>query len=77
MTAFRTVFVLQHVREEGGSEDVKLLGVYSSRHSADDAVARLKHRPGFRDFPEGFHIDPYDLDVDHWSEGFGVPHPAV
>jgi hypothetical protein len=26
--------------------------------------------PGFRDYPEGFHIDEYQLDQDQWREGF-------
>ncbi|WP_419668807.1 hypothetical protein [Streptomyces sp. 2-1] len=26
--------------------------------------------PGFRDEPECFHFDAYELDEDHWAEGF-------
>ena len=68
-----SVFVLQHVhsREDGG-EDVKFIGVYSSREKAEAAVARLSRLPGFSDAPDGFHIDEYRIDQDHWVEGYVV-----
>jgi hypothetical protein len=65
------VFVLQHVHTFGeGEEDVKMIGVYSSREQAEAAVERLSIQPGFNDAPEGFEIDPYVLDEDHWTEGY-------
>jgi hypothetical protein len=67
------VFVLQHVHSrEARSEDVKLIGVYSSREQADAAMARLSPLPGFSDAPDGFHIDEYRVDQDHWAEGYVV-----
>jgi hypothetical protein len=65
-----SVFVLQHVHAEGDAEDVKLIGVYSSRQKAQEAVARLSRLPGFADAPDGFHIDEYRVDQDHWVEGY-------
>ena len=65
-----TVFVLQHVHEREGVEDVKFIGVYSSLDKARAAEARLRERPGFSDEPDGFHIDEYPLDQDQWSEGY-------
>jgi homoserine kinase type II len=66
-----TVFVLQHVHERaGGVEDVKFIGVYSSRENAQAAVARFSELPGFADAPDGFRIDEYPLDRDHWAEGY-------
>jgi len=68
-----SVFVLQHVHaREDGDEDVKFIGVYSSREKADEAVARLVRLPGFSEAPEGFHLDEYRVDQDHWVEGYGV-----
>ena len=68
-----SVFVLQHVHSrEDGVEDVKFIGVYSSREKAQAAVARLGRRPGFADAPDGFHIDEYRVDQDHWVEGYVV-----
>lgn len=77
------VYVVQHLhvilpQEE---EDVKLIGVYTTREAAELAVGRLSQQPGFRDHPkivdfekdvdqQGFHIDMYPLDLDHWAEGY-------
>ena len=66
-----SVFVLQHVHSrEDGVEDVKFIGVYSSREKAQAAVARLGRLPGFADALNGFHIDEYRLDQDQWAEGY-------
>lgn len=52
------VFVVHHVHElEEDREDVKLIGVYSTEETANAAVKRLSTQPGFRDTPDGFHID--------------------
>lgn len=65
------VFVLQHIHElEDGPEDVKFIGVYSSRENAQAAISRLGRTPGFSDAPSGFHIDEYQLDTDQWVEGY-------
>jgi hypothetical protein len=65
------VFILHHVHTfDDGEEDVKLIGVYSSLATATDAIERLRRQPGFCDIPEGFMIDRYALDVDHWIEGY-------
>lgn len=65
------VFVVQHVHDrEEGAEDVKFIGVYSTEEAAREAVARLSQQRGFRDHLEGFRVDRYRLDQDHWTEGF-------
>lgn len=65
------VYVLQHVHEApSGEEDVKLIGVYSSEAAAQDAIERLKLKPGFRDQPDNFHVGRHDLDRDQWTDGF-------
>jgi hypothetical protein len=67
----RVAFVLQHLREdEDGYDNVKLLGVYSSLEFAEAAVERYKNLPGFVEHQEGFDISGYELDEDHWTEGF-------
>ena len=78
----RSVFVLQHLHIlPNEQEDVKFIGAYSSPSSAKAAVQRLGTQPGFRDFPnvvdpdndteeQGFYIQEYELEVDHWSEGY-------
>ena len=67
------VYVLQHVHSlDDGAEDVKFIGVYSSRENAQAAIARLCLAPGFSDAPAGFHIDEYLLDKDQWVEGYST-----
>ena len=61
-------YVLVHERRD--TEDVKFIGVYSSKFAAEAAIDRLRLAPGFRDYLEGFSIDAYEIDQDHWVEGF-------
>jgi hypothetical protein len=66
-------YVLQHVHSfEDGTEDVKFIGVYSSREHAEAAIKRLGQAPGFSDAPAGFHIDEYQVDKDQWVEGYST-----
>ena len=58
-----------HVDEQDG-DDVKLLGVYSSRAKAEARIASARRLPGFADEPECFVIDEYAVDQDEWTEGF-------
>jgi homoserine kinase type II len=46
--------------------------VYYREAEAKAAIQRLKNKPGFVNFPEGFQVHPYELDRDHWTEGFLV-----
>lgn len=68
------VFILQHERPETEDrmEDVKLIGAYASEAAAQAAIERLRTQPGFRDYPDDFTIDAYEIDKDHWTEGFVV-----
>jgi hypothetical protein len=65
------VFLLQHTRElADGTDDVKLIGVYSSEPLGRAAIATLSLLPGFREHPAGFELTPYELDATHWADGF-------
>ncbi len=67
------VYVLQHVHSrQDGEEDVKFIGVYSSRDNAHAAIERLGRAPGFSETLAGFHIDEYELDKDQWVEGYST-----
>ena len=69
-------FILMHVHElPNGSEDFKIVGVYSTKGHAEAALLRARSRPGFVESQGGFHIAEYSLDKDHWVEGF-VTYPA-
>jgi hypothetical protein len=65
------VHMLWHVREDDTyKEDAKLIGAYSSPETAAAAIARLKGQPGFCDYVAGFEVSTYEVDKDHWCEGF-------
>jgi hypothetical protein len=55
---------------DGDSTEVKFIGVYSSRNLAEEAVARLRTKPGFAGSPGGFSIDAVQLDQTSWEDGF-------
>jgi len=71
----RTLYLLYSVRESpDGTEDVQLIGVYSSRAKAVAGRTRLQDRTRFlrgRRLP----IGKADLDRDYWVEGY-VTEPA-
>jgi hypothetical protein len=62
------LFALLHSLPETGR--VKVVGIYSSRPLAEAAMERTRLLPGFADEPEGFTIDEYEIDKDHWPRGF-------
>lgn len=66
------VYLVQHVRDPDGDDDVKVIGIYSTEEAAQQAVERTVKLPGFRDHPDGFTIDRYPVDFDYWQSGFGV-----
>jgi hypothetical protein len=71
MILMSEVFLLWHThRFPDGDDDEKLIGVYSAREKAQAAIERVAGKPGFADQPEGFEICPYELDLDHWTEGY-------
>ncbi len=62
------LFVVQE--HEKGQQTELLIGVYDSEASANAAIERLKKKPGFVDFPEGFQIHRRELGLDSWTGGF-------
>ena len=67
------VYIVQHVDDRADDdEDVKLIGIYPTEEDARAAIARLVVQPGFRDVPNGFHVDRYTVGEDHWTEGFMI-----
>ena len=61
-------YVLLHSLAESGR--VKVIGIYSSKVLAEAAETRARQLPGFADEPNGFTIEQYHLDKDHWVRGF-------
>ncbi|UMZ10633.1 hypothetical protein I9018_24560 [Pseudomonas sp. MPFS] len=64
------VYILQHVSECEDREDVKIVGIYSAAELANEAALNFSMVPGFKDFPQGFSVDPYELDRTFWKDGF-------
>lgn len=72
------VFLLWHSHGECdvcGEESSMLLGVYSSREKAEARQAEAALLAGFRRFPQGFVIDPYEVNCDEWTTGFATTAP--
>ena len=68
------VFLLWHHRADGPKDDdAKLLGVFSTREMAQQRIeSKYEMLPGFSNSNTGeFTIDCYEVDRDHWQEGFG------
>jgi hypothetical protein len=77
-----SVFVVQYLhRLPSGEDSVVFIGVYRTKYDAHQAVQRLSSQPGFSRHPfvvdvddseddQGFHVSEYELDKDHWTEGF-------
>jgi hypothetical protein len=53
------------------ARDRKSIGIYSSKANAEAAIDRLKTKPGFRDWPDGFRVFEAQLDQDSWVDGYG------
>ncbi len=82
MGIMKSVFIVQHLNILPGRQgDVKFIGAYRSAEAAHAAIERVKGQPGFCDHPRvidplhddeeaGFYVDEYELDKDHWTEGF-------
>ena len=69
------VFQLYHTHVfSDDREDVKELGIYSTREKAEQALARATQLPGFRDSPERLEIAEAYVDRDEWTEGFVTVH---
>ncbi|WP_027710012.1 DUF7336 domain-containing protein [Zooshikella ganghwensis] len=68
-----TVYILHHVHEiSENTEDIKLIGVYSSKFKAQTAISKLQLLEGFKECPDGFEISEYHIDQDYWSEGYST-----
>jgi hypothetical protein len=65
------VFLLWYVHApHSDDENEFLIGVYSTEEEAKTAIERLKDKPGFVNTRDAFQIHPYEINRDHWTEGF-------
>jgi hypothetical protein len=65
-----SVYLLWHIDE---FDDEKLIGVYRTEGDADAAIKRVKEMPGFMHEGGKFQCAKYELDQDHWRQGFHRP----
>jgi hypothetical protein len=71
-----SVFLIWHVHQFPDREDdEKLIGVYRTETDAQDAIQRLRDKPGFQETPDRFVVDRYELNLDHWTEGYVTVYP--
>ena len=68
----QNAYLLAHeVEFKDHTEDVRVIGIYSSREAAQRALDLAVTLPGFREHPTGFTIDEYHLDrISGWSQGY-------
>ena len=63
--------MLWFAQERDGQKDIEMLiGVYATEAEAKQAIKRLRDKPGFIDFPDGFQVHARELGVEGWTEGF-------
>jgi hypothetical protein len=76
VTCLKYVYLLEHSYEyefEGELfDEIKTIGIFSTREKAEEVVNKLKTLPGFKDHPlECFLIEKYEIDqISGWEEGF-------
>jgi hypothetical protein len=58
--------------DEEAGDDVKHLGVYSTRALAQERIGQARQLPGFRDEPDCFHIEEAALDEPQWTQGYAT-----
>jgi hypothetical protein len=65
------VYILHHVHEfEDGHEDIKLIGIFSTKQKALNVLESYKTLPGFKQNIDGFSVNEYTIDRSGWNEGF-------
>jgi len=78
-----TLYIVEHLHIlYDDVEDIKFLGVFSTKEKAEKAIQMLSKQPGFKDFPkiiddndiiEGFYIMKVVVDeIAEWKEGFNT-----
>ncbi|MCL9807662.1 hypothetical protein NAT51_19220 [Flavobacterium amniphilum] len=65
------VFILEHIYDYLGTEEIKFIGIFSSIVKAEEAILFLKDLPGFNKYAaDCFKISENKLDDFEWKTGF-------
>ena len=62
------VYIVHHFNKY--SADRKSIGEFSSQAKAKAVVAKYRNFREFKDTPDGFYIDKYELNKMYWTEGY-------
>ena len=62
------VYLLEHIYELEGHDEVRTLGIYSSKEKAEEAILYYKKLSGFKNLLDGFNIDEYEINERCWTE---------
>lgn len=61
------VYLLLHRRPKYDNlKDEKLIGIYSTKEKAEKVMKSYIELPGFRDYPNDFFLEEYELDSTAW-----------
>jgi hypothetical protein len=69
LSSAKKVFIVFHGKGTYIDQELKFIGVFSSKKKAQSAVADLKLKPGFCSAGK-FSTDAYYVDKVQWPEGF-------
>jgi hypothetical protein len=74
-TALHVEHKKKHIDDEGdlniyGENIQRMLGIYSTKEAADEAIRRMRSLPGFVDEPDCFAVSVEAVDEVGWTEGF-------
>ena len=68
------VYLLTHsypVGEDKFFDEVRIIGVYSSKKKAKENLLKYQYKEGFKSHIDGFYIEKWKVDNDfEWREGF-------
>lgn len=66
--SMKYVYMVEHSRKvEEDVYDSKLLGFFSTKEKAEQAILEYKTVIGFRDYPDDFRIEKFKVDFDTYD----------
>lgn len=64
------IYLLQHTYRDKNHEDTKYIGLFSDKEKVNEVIEKLKEKPGFEKFPDGFLVSEMILDKIYWEKCF-------
>lgn len=66
----KKVYHVTHSYKKDGCEEIKDIGIFSSKKKAKKAVKKLKKQKGFKKHKKGFNIGAVVINQIYWDGGF-------